>query len=470
MNTFLQVLLQVVIAGCWCSPVWGKVVLGTRLRNRFMISELAVMEPPLPQHRSSNTTSQMSSKQAEEEEGVTMTKLVAVKECNTTHHLDDGHAVLLFSRQDLYRYECTQTFQPINQDSHLTLTCQHLQLKFNCFLEALTVTVDDQTDTYCRNDEVKPRTGKVVVVQYRRLMGGIHGGYVCTVVTSYPETPANLASPCITCGDVAVTDETTRFSVQRIVGGLAAEKNEYPWMAFLVIEVNTYEYRCGGSLITSTLILSAAHCFSGYNIKSIKVGLGKLDVSSYYEDDAHWYKTTKYEVHPQYDDANIQNDVALVVLPDPVTFTDSIRPLCLPATDIDMAGVIATASGWGAVMYGGYEAKELQEVELEVQTNANCQAAWREKFQDQTFTLLSSQLCAIADGKDTCSGDSGGPLIVKVGGRWEVLGITSYGYKCAVKDVPGVYTRVSKYLTWINTFIPDDYCSTAPTTSDPLHQ
>ncbi|XP_071550912.1 chymotrypsinogen A-like isoform X2 [Panulirus ornatus] len=400
------------------------------------------------------------SKRLESGDSVTVSSLTPVQDCDHTFRLDDGEAALIYSRQDLYMYDCTQTFEAISQNSNLVVACQHFHLKFNCFMESLKIDVDDEEETYCRKAEIGARSGKKVVVRYHRVLGLVHGGYVCTVTASSPAASKKLTSSCVTCGVTAAMEmEANRNDAQRVVGGVAARKNEHPWMAFLVVTVGTYQFRCGGSIISDTLLLSAAHCFSGYNIKLIDVGLGKLDVSAYNEAGAVWLQTTKYVVHPQYNDVAIQNDLALVILPEAVAFTEAIRPICLPAGDNDFAGATATATGWGALQYGGYEAKVLQEVELDVWGNSACQAAWREKFQDQGFTLLSSQVCAVGLDKDTCSGDSGGPLIVKVSGRWELLGVTSYGFECAVKGLPGVYSRASKFLTWIESYIPkNDSC------------
>ena len=65
-------------------------------------------------------------------------------------------------------------------------------------------------------------------------------------------------------------------------------------------------------------------------------------------------------------------------------------------------------------------------------------------------TLNIHQVCAGGDGvRDTCTGDSGGPLMTTVGGRWTVVGVTSFGVDCARQGFPGVYTRVDNFINWI---------------------
>ncbi|KAK3874599.1 hypothetical protein Pcinc_020491 [Petrolisthes cinctipes] len=394
----------------------------------------------------------------------------AVMECGQTFSLEGGQTVLLFSRQDLYRYECTQTFLVNDMDGKLEFTCHHLHFKFNCFIESLKVTVDGNETTYCMSDQVAVVTGKEVKLEYLRQVGGMHGGYVCTLTAHSPPLPQ---ISCDMCGVTADMEKRLYHQgVLRIVQGTNADRNEYPWMAYLVMFQESSKYRCGGTLITDTLVLSAAHCLAGFDIKYIKsfihsvlshrpaqVGLGQLEVVSTNDlVGANWITTTQYEIHPQYDDYTFHNDICMIILPEPITFTPAIRPICLPQHDLPMANHNVTATGWGAVSYEGALATSLQEVDMTVWSNAKCQEAWKSRFGD-TFQIAGSQVCAAAPGKDTCNGDSGGPLIVKMCERWQLLGVTSFGYKCAEPGLAGVYTRVSKYLTWINQYIPDSYCS-----------
>ena len=75
---------------------------------------------------------------------------------------------------------------------------------------------------------------------------------------------------------------------------------------------------------------------------------------------------------------------------------------------------VLAATGWGTLSYKGRLATTLQEVELTAWNNAKCQSVWRDSRNDSNYMLLASQLCASRPGKDTCSGDSGGPLLLKV--------------------------------------------------------
>jgi len=164
--------------------------------------------------------------------------------------------------------------------------------------------------------------------------------------------------------------------------------------------------------------------------------------------------------HPGYNPPQIYNDISLLLLDSDIQFSTSVRPICLPGVatrHLELAGVNATVAGWGTVRYGGKTSTVMRHVTIPVVPNAPCDASYRQ-LQDfsEIFPVGITQnvmMCAgVTDGgKDACQGDSGGPLMWETGsGRWEVLGVVSFGYRCAVKGFPGVYTRVTNFLDWIN--------------------
>ncbi|MEO7564642.1 MAG: serine protease, partial [Sphingomicrobium sp.] len=111
-------------------------------------------------------------------------------------------------------------------------------------------------------------------------------------------------------------------------------------------------------------------------------------------------------------------------------------------------GVSVTATGWGTTE-SGHLSSRLLEVDL---LTVDCASA--AGFASRTG---DSELCAMADGKDACQGDSGGPLIL-TDGEPVLVGIVSWGDKCAVAGSPGVYTRIDRghYLDWIKRAIGTD--------------
>ncbi|CAL4107808.1 unnamed protein product, partial [Meganyctiphanes norvegica] len=127
-------------------------------------------------------------------------------------------------------------------------------------------------------------------------------------------------------------------------------------------------------------------------------------------------------------------------------YNAAIRPICLPPRGLDYTGHRAVATGWGRTDNRGNWAHILQEVTLPIWRTESCNAR-------HVYEILSNQeLCAgpLEGGRDTCDGDSGGPLILQIRGRWSIVGIVSWGpTQCGTRGLPGVYTRVDAFMDWI---------------------
>ncbi|KAK7067054.1 CLIP domain-containing serine protease [Halocaridina rubra] len=432
------------------------------LRNRLRqggIADVKPVEQPLP-HFGTNATKYMRVGDSSGAFGSSsQSSIFGAQECDTTYVMEGGQSVALYSRHDRYSYSCKQTFKSVNADAtKLSLTCYDFSLKFNCFFESLTVTADGSKMVYCRNNKVPNMNATEIIVEYKRNLLGFFGGYVCVIMAEFTASTRDAEGAAegdddeMSCGVTAAMEAEKENDNTRVVGGKNAEMGAHPWMTYLKMYVGSYmyEYRCGGSLISKSHILTAAHCLFGYDIRKIDVYLGKHDVSNLNEPGQAMFTTLDYVTHEAYDDYLVINDIAIVYLGQEVEYSHSIRPICLPTADFTLTNNKVTATGWGAVSYGGFEATILQEVGLTVQDNSECERDWQIKFSDNTFAIFDNQMCAKDRGKDTCSGDSGGPLSHMDADRWMLVGLTSYGYKCADPDVGGVYTRVSEYIDWIN--------------------
>jgi len=248
----------------------------------------------------------------------------------------------------------------------------------------------------------------------------------------------------------------------RIVGGTVAEVNEYPWMVSLLL---VGEHNCGGSLISSSWILSAAHCTKGsrkingivYNKsdpKSYVASLGEHDRSTNNEADHIIREISRIVNHPDHWRLVPRtNDFSLLKMSQKVDFSihQHIRPICLPRNDDNTyEDVVATTTGWGTTKWGGSKSLVLREVDVNVLSNKVC-------VDDYGYIkgeISEQMLCANVQGggKDACNHDSGGPLITRGPDEenYELIGVTSWGVKCALADYPGVYARVTKQLDWIS--------------------
>ncbi|XP_058975875.1 transmembrane protease serine 3-like [Musca domestica] len=239
----------------------------------------------------------------------------------------------------------------------------------------------------------------------------------------------------------------------RIVGGTQVRQNKYPWTAQLVKGRHYPRLFCGGSLINDRYVLTAAHCVHG-NRDEITIRLLQLDRLS--RDPGITRKVVRTIVHPQYNPNTIVNDVALLKLESPVTFNDEIRPVCLPDANQTYDGKNAIVAGWGLLKEGGQTSNYLQEATVPIISNQECRLTrYKNIIQD---VMLCAGLVK-SGGKDACQGDGGGPLMVNEG-RFALVGVVSFGYGCGQANAPGVYARVTKFLSWIKTNTKDGcYCS-----------
>ncbi|XP_034750824.1 serine protease 33-like isoform X2 [Etheostoma cragini] len=230
----------------------------------------------------------------------------------------------------------------------------------------------------------------------------------------------------------------------RIVGGQKAPVGNWPWQASLQ---SSGRHFCGGSLINNEWVLTAAHCFPRIPT-GLTVFLGLQSLQGPNPNGVSRTVTTVIK-HPNYNSITKDNDICLLKLSSPVTFTDFIVPVCLAAPGSTFfSGVSSWVTGWGDIGSGVSlpPPGNLMEVNVPIVGNSECNCNYG------VGSITKNMICAglRAGGKDSCQGDSGGPMVSKQGSRWILGGIVSFGIGCAQPDFPGVYTRVSQYQTWIN--------------------
>ena len=247
-------------------------------------------------------------------------------------------------------------------------------------------------------------------------------------------------------------------SAPRIVGGQEATPGEWPWQAALVRkgEDPYYGQFCGGSIIARDWVLTAAHCVETRGPDELDVIVGIHDLGS---PDPNYVRValSQIVVHPGWNDATKDNDIALLKLATPVPARAGAGET-LPIAFADMApgnigsltGTLATTTGWGnrSTTSGDYP-ERLHEVQVPIVSNTECR--------DSYGNLTDNMICAglPEGGKDSCQGDSGGPLVIydDSAQKWVQVGIVSFGYLCAEPGFPGVYARVSRYAGWISSYL-----------------
>ncbi|XP_042886323.1 CLIP domain-containing serine protease 14D-like isoform X2 [Penaeus japonicus] len=285
--------------------------------------------------------------------------------------------------------------------------------------------------------------------------------------------PAPVTEPPPVIKESLLPKDCGRTSENKVVGGEDAPIDAYPWAAVLGYRSKSSSnilFECGGSVINERYIMTAAHCVNAdilipRQIELALVRLGEWDLSTEIDftinngKEFHAPPVQDFDIeevieHPAYNNRTLfSDDIALIRLSKPINFFTSagfILPVCLPAADFSLSEEArargAIVAGWG-VTEKGAKSDRLQHLVLPFAGKEECNVKYKN-------TLVDEQLCMGGEpGKDSCRGDSGGPLILKTGSERQIstqIGIVSYGpTQCGLVGFPGVYTFVQSYRSWI---------------------
>merc|ERR1712226_864765 len=165
-------------------------------------------------------------------------------------------------------------------------------------------------------------------------------------------------------------------------------------------------------------------------------------------------KKEEYDNDSEFYSGNLYNDIAIIKLDGFLDFQRNphISPVCLPDSLAEFSGERCFVSGWGKDAFGGEGSYQhtLKEVDVPVLGHGDCERKLQRTRLGYEFTLHPGFICAGGEeGKDSCKGDGGSPLVCQVGGSWQLAGLVSWGVGCGQRDVPGVYVKVSEYNQWI---------------------
>ncbi|XP_036182913.1 cationic trypsin-3 [Myotis myotis] len=217
----------------------------------------------------------------------------------------------------------------------------------------------------------------------------------------------------------------------KIVGGYTCRKNSIPYQ----VSLNAGYHFCGGALINDQWVVSAAHCYKS----RIQVRLGEHNIEVV-EGNEQFINAAKIIRHPKYNARTIDNDIMLIKLNSPATISSRVSTISLPGA-CAAVGTQCLISGWGNTQSVGTNYPELlQCLDAPILSDSVCRKAYPGQ-------ITNNMMCLgfLEGGKDSCQGDSGGPVVC----NGQLQGIVSWGYGCAMKGKPGVYTKVCNYVRWI---------------------
>ncbi|MEU9664065.1 serine protease [Streptomyces bobili] len=255
-------------------------------------------------------------------------------------------------------------------------------------------------------------------------------------ITRARKAAALVAASAAAVATALLSAPTAVAAPQPIVGGSTTTTTAYPFM-MQITDASQNQF-CGGTLVSATKVVTAAHCMVGETTGSVRVVGGRTYLNG---TNGTVSRVSKIWIHPDYTDATNGDDVAVLTLSTSMPYTKASY-VTSSQTSLYAAGTTARVLGWGTTSASGSSSNQLRTATVPIVSNSSCASSYGSDF------VASDMVCAgyTSGGVDTCQGDSGGPLLI--GGV--LAGITSWGEGCAEAGYPGVYTRLTTFSSLVS--------------------
>jgi len=252
-----------------------------------------------------------------------------------------------------------------------------------------------------------------------------------------------------------------------ITHGQNTARGQWPWhIALYRIEGINLSYSCGGSLVSPTVVITAAHCVTKaprdrpVDADILVVQLGKYHLYQFSDDSVQNKQVRDVYVHPRYNSTNYLDDLAVLVLSSPAEFTVYVRPVCLwPKHNFNLPSIDnkeGTVVGWG-YDENNQVTEELKMARMPVVSYVTCLKSYPQFFSQ--FTAENKTFCAgFRQGTSVCNGDSGGGMVFQQDNIWYLRGLVSItvakqGLRVCDTNHYVVFTDIANYLDWISQFL-----------------
>lgn len=240
---------------------------------------------------------------------------------------------------------------------------------------------------------------------------------------------------------LSTANYSTSSRSNRAINARDSTIEEFPYTVSLEFDSN---FRCGGSILSSNLIVTAAHCINkthGPSYYQVRAGSSHVEKNG----SVHWIRD--YHLHNQLisNSSLLGYDLAVLRLENAIELDNKTKRSISLADGIQVVGSIATASGWGSLRNRmGPTPDHLMSVDLKIVDTKVCNDSWMRI--NESYFLLEGEICASDEIQSICFGDSGGPLVVNL----TLVGITSLANNCTSTPIPNIFTDAVFFRNWID--------------------